>query len=93
MVAFLAEPIQGENGVKVLEPDYLSNTWPCLCVHDFFINFIVYVLLLGSVYVLLFGGQNGVVIAFFFAVVMNFGSYWFSDKIVLTSQHRGCFRG
>lgn len=30
-----------------------------------------------------FGGQNGVVIAFFFAVVMNFGSYWFSDKIVL----------
>ncbi|NLN60842.1 MAG: zinc metalloprotease HtpX [Deltaproteobacteria bacterium] len=30
-----------------------------------------------------FGGQNGVVIAFVFAVVMNFGSYWFSDKIVL----------
>jgi heat shock protein HtpX len=30
-----------------------------------------------------FGGQHGVVIAFFFAVVMNFGSYWFSDKIVL----------
>ena len=30
-----------------------------------------------------FGGQNGVVIAFIFAMVMNFGSYWFSDKIVL----------
>ncbi|MFA4915573.1 MAG: zinc metalloprotease HtpX [Syntrophales bacterium] len=30
-----------------------------------------------------FGGQHGVVIAFIFAVVMNFGSYWFSDKIVL----------
>jgi heat shock protein HtpX len=30
-----------------------------------------------------FGGQNGVVIAFFFAMAMNFGSYWFSDKIVL----------
>lgn len=30
-----------------------------------------------------FGGQHGMVIAFFFAVVMNFGSYWFSDKIVL----------
>ncbi len=30
-----------------------------------------------------FGGQNGVIIAFFFAVAMNFGSYWFSDKIVL----------
>jgi heat shock protein HtpX len=29
------------------------------------------------------GGQGGLVIAFIFAVVMNFGSYWFSDKIVL----------
>jgi heat shock protein HtpX len=29
------------------------------------------------------GGQQGLVIAFVFAVVMNFGSYWFSDKIVL----------
>jgi heat shock protein HtpX len=29
------------------------------------------------------GGRQGMVIAFFFAVVMNFGSYWFSDKIVL----------
>jgi len=34
-----------------------------------------------------FGGQDGVVIAFFFAVVMNFGSYWFSDKIVLRMVH------
>ena len=34
-----------------------------------------------------FGGQNGIVIAFFFAVVMNFGSYWFSDKIVLRMVH------
>ena len=34
-----------------------------------------------------FGGQNGVVVAFFFAVVMNFGSYWFSDKIVLSMYH------
>lgn len=31
----------------------------------------------------LFGGSQGLVIAFFFAAVMNFGSYWFSDKIVL----------
>ncbi len=29
------------------------------------------------------GGVNGMVIAFVFAVVINFGSYWFSDKIVL----------
>jgi heat shock protein HtpX len=30
-----------------------------------------------------FGGANGLVIGFAIAVVMNFGSYWFSDKIVL----------
>jgi heat shock protein HtpX len=29
------------------------------------------------------GGSNGLVIAFIFAAIMNFGSYWFSDKIVL----------
>src|SRR5258708_921736 len=29
------------------------------------------------------GGANGLLIAFIFAAVMNFGSYWFSDKIVL----------
>jgi heat shock protein HtpX len=29
------------------------------------------------------GGKNGMVIAFLFAMIMNFGSYWFSDKIVL----------
>ncbi len=30
------------------------------------------------------GGSTGLMIAFVFAVAMNFGSYWFSDKIVLT---------
>jgi len=30
-----------------------------------------------------FGGQQGVVIAFIFAMIMNFGSYWFSDKLIL----------
>jgi len=30
-----------------------------------------------------FGGSSGMVIAFIFAVLMNVGSYWFSDKIVL----------
>src|SRR5258706_6156974 len=29
------------------------------------------------------GGANGMLIGFIFAVVMNFGSYWFSDKLVL----------
>lgn len=31
----------------------------------------------------LIGGYNGLVIAGIFAIIMNFGSYWFSDKIVL----------
>jgi len=31
----------------------------------------------------LIGGKGGVYIAFIFAVILNFGSYWFSDKIVL----------
>ena len=30
------------------------------------------------------GGQGGAVFAFFIAIAMNFGSYWFSDKIVLS---------
>ena len=33
------------------------------------------------------GGANGLVFGFLFAVVMNFGSYWFSDKIVLRMYH------
>jgi heat shock protein HtpX len=31
----------------------------------------------------LFGGQSGMVVAFALALVMNFVSYWFSDRIVL----------
>jgi len=30
-----------------------------------------------------FGGTGGMIIAFLFAIIMNFGSYWYSDKIVL----------
>jgi heat shock protein HtpX len=30
-----------------------------------------------------FGGQKGVILAFIFASIVNLGSYWFSDKIVL----------
>jgi len=30
------------------------------------------------------GGQGGMLMAFFLALVMNFASYWFSDKIVLS---------
>jgi heat shock protein HtpX len=32
----------------------------------------------------LIGGQSGMMVAFLISLVMNFGSYWFSDKIVLT---------
>jgi heat shock protein HtpX len=32
----------------------------------------------------LLGGQTGLIMALGLAVVMNFGSYWFSDKIVLS---------
>jgi heat shock protein HtpX len=31
----------------------------------------------------LLGGQSGMVMAFFFALMMNLGTYWFSDKLVL----------
>jgi heat shock protein HtpX len=31
----------------------------------------------------LLGGRNGLLIGLAFAVILNFGSYWFSDKIVL----------
>ncbi|MFA7229168.1 MAG: zinc metalloprotease HtpX [Melioribacteraceae bacterium] len=36
-------------------------------------------LLVGS----LIGGESGMIVAFVISLVMNFGSYWFSDKIVL----------
>ena len=31
----------------------------------------------------LLGGRSGMTVAFMFALAMNFGSYWFSDKVVL----------
>ncbi len=33
------------------------------------------------------GGQIGVIIALLFALAMNFGAYWFSDKIALGMAH------
>jgi len=35
----------------------------------------------------LIGGESGMMVAFLISLVMNFGSYWFSDKIVLTMYH------
>lgn len=33
------------------------------------------------------GGETGLIFAFGFAIILNFGSYWFSDKIVLSMHH------
>ena len=30
------------------------------------------------------GGRTGIIIAFVIAMIMNVGSYWYSDKIVLS---------
>lgn len=52
-------------------------------------NFVKTTLLLGLLTGLIvaigsyLGGSQGIVIAFVFAAIMNFGAYWFSDKIVL----------
>ena len=53
-------------------------------------NFLKTTLLLGGLTLLLVffggavGGQNGMMTAFLFACVMNFGAYWFSDSMVLS---------
>ena len=33
------------------------------------------------------GGRSGLIIAFLLALIMNVGSYWYSDKIVLSMYH------
>lgn len=33
------------------------------------------------------GGQDGIMLALIFAIIMNFGSYWFSDRLVLATYH------
>ncbi len=46
--------------------------------------------LLSAIIILLggmLGGRSGVIIAFGLALVMNVGSYWYSDKIVLSMYH------
>jgi Zn-dependent protease with chaperone function len=37
-----------------------------------------------------FGGQNGMLMALVFAVVMNFVAYFFSDKIALATKKSAC---
>ncbi len=38
------------------------------------------------------GGKSGATIALVIAIAMNFGSYWFSEKIVLRTRTRGSYR-
>ena len=33
------------------------------------------------------GGEGGIIIALVFAIVMNFGAFWFSDRIALGMAH------
>jgi heat shock protein HtpX len=46
-----------------------------------FLLLLLAMLFMGIGYLL--GGKSGMVMAFAFATIMNFGMYWFSDKIVL----------
>lgn len=50
-----------------------------------FLMTLIMVLFLFAGYLL--GGKTGMTIALFFSLAMNFGSYWFSDKIVLKMYH------
>ena len=51
-------------------------------VKTVFLMTVMFVLFMAVGY--LVGGRGGMTIAFMFALLMNFGSYWFSDKIVLS---------
>jgi len=48
-------------------------------------TFILMVMMMGLLMFVgsLLGGEQGLIIAFIFSLALNFGSYWFSDKIVL----------
>ena len=35
----------------------------------------------------IFGGEGGLMIALIFALIMNVGAYWFSDRIALGMTH------
>lgn len=52
---------------------------------NMFKTFLLMLVMMGLFLVVgyLLGGKTGMTIAFIFSLVMNFGSYWFSDKIVL----------
>ena len=74
--------------VKIKKTD--SSLFDAICYNECMINIIKTILLLGVLSVILIfigglvGGQNGIYLAFFFALVINFGMYFFSDKLALS---------
>ncbi len=56
---------------------------------NYFKNFILMLLLTILLIVAggLLGGETGMIVALIFAAVLNMGTYWFSDKMVLSMYH------
>ncbi|MHB1661666.1 MAG: zinc metalloprotease HtpX [bacterium] len=56
---------------------------------NYFKTFILMLVLTGILIVAggVIGGEQGMVIALIFAAIMNMGTYWFSDKVVLSMYH------
>ena len=54
-------------------------------IKTFFLMMVLTALLLAVGGVI--GGQVGIIVALAFAVIMNFGAYWFSDRIALRMTH------
>ncbi len=56
---------------------------------NYFKTFLLMLILTGILIVAggAIGGEQGMVIALIFAAVMNLGTYWFSDKVVLSMYH------
>ena len=56
---------------------------------NYFKTFLLMLVLTGILIVAggVIGGEQGMIIALIFAAVMNLGTYWFSDKVVLSMYH------
>jgi heat shock protein HtpX len=56
---------------------------------NYFKTFLLMLVLTGILIVAggVIGGEQGMIIALMFAAIMNIGTYWFSDKVVLSMYH------
>ena len=50
-------------------------------------GFLLFIILIGFVLSVMYGNANLLYGAFFFSLLLNIASYWFSDKIVLSMAH------